>query len=110
MFKFLTLLLLPVSIYAAELEQCPSLNVKAESINNHYEMSDGSKPIKSDGKLLFAVNAKMKRYAIDGAIQLGWDRVAPNCGKFYDDVATFLVLNYDERGISQYKLNHRVSF
>ena len=110
MFKFLVLLLLPASIYATELKQCLISNMKAEGANNFYETSDESKSLKSDGKLLFAYNVKMKPYEIDGAIQLGWSRLAPSCGKFYHDVATFLVLNYDESGVSQYRLNHRLSF
>ncbi len=116
MFKFLVLLLLPASIYATEFKQCLISNIKAEGANNHYEMSHESKPLNRLGRVstnaewLFAYNMKMKPYTIDGAIQLGWSRVASNCGKFYHDVATFIVLTYDESGVSQYRLNHRLSF
>ena len=116
MFKFLVLLLLPVSIYATELKQCSITNIKIENVIGYDGMSHEPKPlnryeqVNTDGELLFSYNIKMNRVAIDGAIQLGWSRLAPNCGKFYDDVATFIVLNYDESGVSQYKLNHSLSF
>jgi len=110
MFKFLVLLLLPASIYATEFKQCLISNIKVERANSHYGMSHKPKLSKPNNEWLFAYNMKMKPYTIDGAIQLGWSRVASNCGKFYHDVATFTVLTYDESGVSQYRLNHRLSF